>query len=136
MFAIKSKICLFIRSQNAETGPPLGTVLGNLGVNAPKFVKEFNDFTKELPSYFVLKVFVYVLEDRSFTFSVFLSTTSYFLTFVKFSKNNLSLIHKEYCITLKNVIQLALFKFPTLSLQKSLPIILGTVISSKLVIVF
>jgi len=136
MFNVKSKICLFIRSQSAEIGPPLGTVLGNLGVNASKFAKDFNDFTKELPSYFLLKVQINILEDRSYNFSVFLPTSSYILTFVKFLKQ-ISILKKQvYYITLKDVIQLALFKFPSISLQKSLPIIIGTVHSSKLVIVF
>lgn len=72
---------MFVRSQSAETGPPLGTVLGNLGVNAIKFVKDFNDFTKELPSYFLLKVHIYILEDRSYNFSVFLPTMVFFLVF-------------------------------------------------------
>jgi ribosomal protein L11 len=40
-------INIIIRSKSAESGPPLGTVLGNLGVNTVKFVKEFNDFTND-----------------------------------------------------------------------------------------
>jgi len=135
MFNIKGKLCLFIQSQNAEIGPPLGTVLGNLGVNASKFAKDFNDFTKELPSYFLLKVYIFILEDRSFSFSIFLPTSSYILTFIKFLKQN-NEITKHYCIFLKDLIQLALLKFPTFALQQSLPIIIGTVISSKLFIIF
>ena len=134
MLDVKTKICLFIRSQTAETGPPLGTVLGNMGVNAPKFVKEFNEFTKELPSYFLLKVYIYILEDRTFQFSFFLPTTGYILNFVKFSKI-ISKNKNQNCISLKNVIQLSLLKFPTLSLNKSLPVIIGSVNSSNLFIV-
>jgi ribosomal protein L11 len=132
MFNVKAKICLFIRSQNAEIGPPLGTVLGNLGVNATKFTKDFNEFTKDLPNYFLLKVHIFILEDRSFTFSIFLPTSSYILTFIK----NLKQGNKQFCISLRNIIQLALFKFPFFPLQQSLPIIIGTVISSKLLIIF
>jgi ribosomal protein L11 len=70
MLEIKHIIFLFIRAQGAESGPPLGTVLGNVGINAIKFCQSFNDFTKELPSYFVLKVKILIMEDRSYAFSV------------------------------------------------------------------
>lgn len=83
MFHVKTKVCLFVRSQSAENGPPLGTILGNMGVNAIKFVKDFNEYTKELPSYFLLKLHIYILEDRSYKFSVFLPTTGYILSFIK-----------------------------------------------------
>jgi ribosomal protein L11 len=135
MFHVKTKVCLFVRSQSAENGPPLGTILGNMGVNAIKFVKDFNDFTKELPSYFLLKVHIYILEDRSYKFSVFLPTTGYILSFIKkfeiFDK-----IKKKPVISLKNVIQLCLLKFPKISLLKSFPVILGTVNTCGLTIIF
>jgi len=51
MLEVKNVVFLFIRSQHAESGPPLGTVLGNIGINAVKFCKEFNEYTKDLPSY-------------------------------------------------------------------------------------
>ena len=84
MLLTKNIIFIFIRSQTAESGPPLGTVLGNLGINATKFCKDFNDFTKDLPSYFLLKVKIVILEDRSFNFFVFLPTTGFILSFLKF----------------------------------------------------
>jgi ribosomal protein L11 len=135
MFNIKNKVSLFVRAQCAETGPPLGTVLGNLGVNAIKFTKEFNDFTKDLPSYFFLKVHIFILEDRSYQFSVFLPSTGFILSFVK-SLKFIDKNRKHYFVILKDVIQLAILKFPHLSLQKSLPIIVGTVVSCGLFIVF
>jgi len=46
---------IYIRSNSAEAVPPLGTTLGNIGVNALKFCKEFNEFTKDLPNYFFIK---------------------------------------------------------------------------------
>ena len=39
----------FLVSNSAEPAPPLGTILGNLGVNTVKFCEEFNLFTKNLP---------------------------------------------------------------------------------------
>ena len=54
---------VFIPSGNAESGPPLGTVLGNLGVNTVNFCTEFNEFTKDLPFYFVLNLKIYVYDN-------------------------------------------------------------------------
>jgi ribosomal protein L11 len=36
----------YLMSQKAEAVPPLGTILGNIGVNTIKFCDEFNQFTK------------------------------------------------------------------------------------------
>lgn len=138
MLAVKNTILLFIRAQSAESGPPLGTVLGNLGLNATKFCKEFNEFTKELPSYFLLKVKIIILEDRTYTFSVFLPTTGFILMFVKLqvlakkSAKNL----KNILVSLQNLVSLAKLKFPNFFLHKSLPIIFGSLLSCRLYILF
>ena len=134
MLDIKNVIFLFIRSQSAESGPPLGTVLGNIGINAIKFCKDFNEFTLELPSYFILKVKIVILEDRSYNFFVFLPNTGFLIMFVKQERWVLhsSKKVKENFISLKDVIQLAKLKFPDLSLKVSIPIIIGTVNSCHL----
>jgi large subunit ribosomal protein L11 len=80
MILISKCINLYIRSQGADPGPPLGTVLGNLGVNAVKFCKDFNDFTKELPDYLVLGVYIYIYIDKSFFFRIFEPTLNNLLT--------------------------------------------------------
>ncbi len=128
----KNFIELYIRAKSAETGPPLGTVLGNLGINAVKFCKEFNEFTKELPSYFLLKVKILIFEDRSYSFSILSPTTGFILMFVKL-KINMDFTLKikkgvKNTISLKNVVQLAKFKFPNLALHESIPVIIGSVI--------
>jgi len=64
------KLTLYIRSNSAESGPPLGTTLGNIGVNTLKFCKEFNEFTQDLPNYFLLKVVITISENKSFIFKI------------------------------------------------------------------
>ena len=135
---IKNVIFLFIRAQIAESGPPLGTVLGNLGINAVKFCNDFNDFTKELPSYFLLKVKILILEDRSYNFFIFPPTTGFLIMLIKTQKKIEKSFNKKglNIISLKNVVQLAKFKFPNMNLRNSLPIIIGSINSGKLKIDF
>jgi len=119
----------FLISKSAEPLPPLGTILGNLGVNTIKFCEEFNNFSKNLPSYFLLKVVIYVLDNRSFKFDIFFSSTSFILNLLKFEKiikiRFYDRLHDKniICILLKDVIQLALFKFPKIDLKKSIHLI-------------
>ena|ERR1700722_17640412 len=137
IFPVRSSLYFYIRSQSAEIGPPLGTVLGNLGLNASKFVNDFNDFTKELPSYFLLKVFIYILEDRTFSFSIKLPSTGFILMFIKHQKNVIKFSKRimESYVFLKDVVQLALLKFPNMPLKQTVPIILGTVNSCQLKVI-
>lgn len=119
----------FLISKSAEPVPPLGTILGNLGVNTIKFCDEFNIFTKNLPNYFLVKVIIYILDNRSFKFEVLFPSTTFILNILKFEKTLkvkfFDRLHDKVvtCILLKDLIQLALFKFPKQLLVKSLPII-------------
>lgn len=53
----------------ASAGPPVGSILGQHGLNLMDFVNSFNDRTKDLMGKDVL-VHVQVFEDRTFTFKV------------------------------------------------------------------
>ena len=137
MSEITHTIVIFLRAQSVESGPPLGTILGNLGVNTVKFCKDFNDFTKELPNYFSVRVTINIFEDRSFNFYVEAPSTGFILSLLKFErivkKNGRDFT--ENCVLLYDVIMLAKFKFPDHALINSVKIILGSVVSAGLVIV-
>jgi len=119
----------FIMSNNAEPSPPLGTILGNLGVNTIKFCEEFNKVTKNLPLYFLLKTQITIYENRSFTFKLKCSSTSFFLNLLKFERMLKIRLHDRIhekvinCILLKDILQLALFKYPNYDIKKSILII-------------
>jgi ribosomal protein L11 len=138
---IKHKFCFFIRAQSAEIGPPLGTVLGNSGINATSFVKEFNEFTQELPNYFTVRVHILLFEDRTFDFTIEPPSTGFLLNFLK-KKKEVEMIKKRkeeivpanYIIGLKDIVQVALFKFPEMSLVDSVPMVIGTLHSCGLII--
>jgi large subunit ribosomal protein L11 len=133
------KTC-FLTANGAEPIPPLGTILGNLGVNTIKFCEEFNIFSKSLPTYFILKTIIYIFENRSFEFKTFFPSTSFILNLLKFEKTIKVILFGRIndqviiCIKLKDILQLALFKFPKYDLKNSVPLVLGTVKSMNLII--
>lgn len=136
----KSKLVIVLLSvyaQQAEAGPPLGTILGNLGVNTLSFCKEFNEYTKELPKYIKVRVRIVVEPNRGFTFSVFTPTLGALIALSvqeKSIEGSNDLIHK--CITIDTVVQLALFRFPSISLEKTVPVVLGSIKSSGLYLLY
>jgi large subunit ribosomal protein L11 len=70
---------MFLRANSVESNPPLSTILGNYGVNTVAFCKEINEYTKDLPNYFLLEVIVLIKEDRSFSFSIKKPTVAFLL---------------------------------------------------------
>src|SRR5450432_4062866 len=121
-------VTIFLRAKMAESGPPLGTILGNLGINTIKFCNEFNDFTKDLPSYFLLKVKILILEDKSVSFTVNLPSIGKLIGLLKFDRTveqyGKAII--QSCILTKHVVQLAKLKFPHLDLQVAMSIVCGS----------
>jgi large subunit ribosomal protein L11 len=128
-------LTLYIRAGQAESGPPLGTTLGNIGVQTVKFCKEFNDFTKELPTYFLLKVKIIITENKSFSFSVEQPPIGFIIFLLKknekIKKKDGSEVILNY-IFFEDIVKLAKFKFPDLNLAKSIKIIKGCLYSSKI----
>ena len=133
---------IYILSQSADPSPPLGTVLGNLGVNTNTFCTSFNAFTKSLPNYFSLKVTIFVLENRTTSFIVALPSIGYILSLLKFNKAVKVRVFDRYhekmvaCVKVYALLQLAKLKFPFCSLKKSFPVVLGSVKSMNLTVVY
>jgi ribosomal protein L11 len=65
-----NKFSIYLRMGSVESGPPLSTILGNFGINTVKFVKDLNDFTSELSTYFLLVVNVVISIDRTYKFEI------------------------------------------------------------------
>ncbi len=66
---VVTQIKLQIPAGAANPAPPVGPALGQHGVNIGKFVKSFNDATKQKEGV-VLPVIIDVYEDKSFDFIV------------------------------------------------------------------
>lgn len=66
---IKANLKFRVPAGRASAGPPVGSILGQHGLNLMDFVGAFNDRTKDMMGKNVL-VHVQVFEDRTFTFKV------------------------------------------------------------------
>lgn len=132
---------VYIQVQNAEPTPPLGTILGNIGVNTVKFCDEFNKFSKSLPSFLIVKVKIYINENKTFHFNIQSLSITYILKLLRYKHivkmyiNNRLCDKEIMCIKLKDIIVLSLFKFPDKQLNESLNIFFGIVKSMNLKII-
>jgi large subunit ribosomal protein L11 len=129
------KLVIYIRANGAESGPPLGTTLGNIGVNTIKFCKEFNEYTKELPNYFMLRVSITIAENKAFTFTTDLPSIGFLIYLLKKEetfKNKDGVVISNSYIYLEDLLKLAKFKFPSFDIKKSSKIIKGTLLSANI----
>jgi ribosomal protein L11 len=77
---------MYLRSNKVESGPPLSTILGNYGINTVSFVDDLNDYTEDLPDYFLLKVDIFIFEDKTYEFEVNIPTVSALIRLCSFNK--------------------------------------------------
>jgi ribosomal protein L11 len=128
-------LTIYIRSATAESGPPLGTTLGNIGVSTLKFCKEFNEYTQDLPNYILLKTNILVTENKSFTFNVELPSVGFLINLLKkeiTGKNKDGIVFSYQYISLESLLKLTKFIFPHSDLQKSVKIIKGSLLSANI----
>lgn len=134
MRSVQHKINVFIRAHQAEPGPPLGTILGNLGLNATKFCNEFNSFTGDLPEYFHLQVEISILDDKSFVIKAELPSIGAILSLLKqertFKRGAKEIT--EAFIRRSDVVELAMLKLPQEPLERAVPIVCGTALAAGL----
>lgn len=67
--AIKGNLKMRLPAGRATAGPPVGSILGQHGLNLMEFVQAFNDQTKDMMGKDVI-VHLKVYEDRTFTFEI------------------------------------------------------------------
>lgn len=64
---ITARIKMKIPAGKASPAPPVGSTLGQYGVNMMDFINAFNEQTKDLGNY-IIPVHLDIYEDRSFSF--------------------------------------------------------------------
>jgi large subunit ribosomal protein L11 len=66
---VRANLKMKIRAGQATAAPPVGSTLGQYGVNMMDFINPFNDATRELQGTMVT-VHITIFEDRTMTFRV------------------------------------------------------------------
>ena len=130
---------MFLRANSVEANPPLSTILGNYGVNTVSFCKEINEYTKELPNYFLLEVTITIKEDKSFSFTIKEPSVSFL---IKLCAHNFIILKKgqggikEFTIrsiSLRDIYMISIFKYGYCN-SFTLKILYGILRSSKYLI--
>jgi large subunit ribosomal protein L11 len=67
--AVKANLKMKIRAGQASAAPPVGSTLGQYGVNMMDFINPFNDATREMQGAMVT-AHITVYDDRTMTFRV------------------------------------------------------------------
>jgi len=75
----RNKMFTHVRSQMATASPPLGTQLGQVGINVAAFVKDFNLKTSIMRPGVRIPCYVTVNPDRSYNLSMSSPPWSYFI---------------------------------------------------------
>ncbi len=126
----------------ATTGPPLGPLLGQFGVNTPSFCKQFNEATSVFSSLMknklvLLSVKIIIYDDKTLGFVVQKPHTSFLIKQLrkKLSSSNQAL----YVLSLEDVFKIVHFKFNGVNNSKLLfkfsRVVLGTAASMRTIIV-
>jgi len=129
-----------LRMGKIEAGPPLSTILGNVGINTVKFCKELNEFTKDLPFYFLLEVKIYIYADKTYKFLVCEPSAALMLRLVSVKKEIKVQISGGYksklvdAVKIEDIFLVSFFKFDN-CLENSLKSIYGTVSSLNLYVI-
>jgi len=125
---VVNSFVVVIPAGRAVTGPPLGPILGQYGINTGSFCKQFNELTAGLDDFNDILVYVSVrvdlYDDRSF--GLFFSKPSVSFL-VKLVTGVLVGSSKQYRPVLNklDIIRIARFKFPTTNLCSASLIVLN-----------
>ncbi len=126
----------------ATTGPPLGPLLGQFGVNTPSFCKQFNDATSIFSSLIksklvLLSVKIIIYDDKTLAFIVQKPHTSFL---IKLLRKKLPAVSSSlYVLTLEDLFKIVQFKFGPIKTEihlfKLSKVVLGTAFSMQTIIV-
>ena len=126
----------------ATTGPPLGPLLGQFGVNTPSFCKQFNEATSIFSSLIKgklvsLSVKIIIYDDKTLAFVIQKPHTSFLIKQLR--KKLSSAGSTFYTLTLNDLFKIVFFKFGFIKndahLFKFSKIVLGTALSMKTIVV-
>lgn len=130
------KIKLFVPAGGATTTPPFGPILGQYGVNTVQFCKDFNEFTEGLSLFFdesiedyfggfLLSVDITINEDKTYNYVLNKPSTSFLLRLLTGVKVG-SPQRVVGTLSIKELVLLSQFKFPSYKLLSACKMVAGT----------
>jgi len=136
---VMAKLKVYLSAGEAKATPPLGPLLGQYGINTVQFCKEFNEVTEGFIEFFnsddieeetflssfELIVYIYIYDDRKFSFEICKPSTSFLLRLMA-SVNKGDPKAMRYCLSVLDLIKIALFKYPQEKLYSAVMMIKGT----------
>jgi large subunit ribosomal protein L11 len=126
----------------ATTGPPLGPLLGQFGVNTPSFCKQFNDATAIFSStvknkLILISVKILIYDDKTLGFIIAKPHTSFLIKQLRKKISGFGSIF--FVLTLEDILKIAKFKFNCANsdseLYKVCKIIIGTARSMQTILI-
>ena len=127
---VVKKVGLQIQAGKANPAPPVGTVLGPLGINLQEFCTKYNDATKDKMGD-VVPVEISVYDDRSFDFVIKTPPTSFLIKkYAKIQKGSVKGKNEVVAtLTKEQLKEIAETKLPDLNaynLEEAIKIVSGT----------
>lgn len=136
---VMAKLKVYLSAGEAKATPPLGPLLGQYGINTVQFCKEFNEVTEGFIEFFnsddieeetflssfELIVYIYIYDDRKFSFEICKPSTSFLLRLMA-SVNKGDPKAMRYSLSVLDLIKIALFKYPQEKLYSAVMMIKGT----------
>lgn len=126
-----NKIKLQVKAGEANPAPPIGSTLGQHGINIMEFCRSFNSRTQEVEKGLPLPVVIDIYGDKSFTFVIKTPPTSVLLLKALSIKKGSATPHSQKIgkITLSQIEDIAKIKQPDLT-AKDLKAAMNTVIGT------
>ena len=127
---VVKKVGLQIQAGKANPAPPVGTVLGPLGINLQEFCTKYNDATRDKMGD-IVPVEISVYDDRSFDFVIKTPPTSFLIKkYAKIQKGSLKGKNEVVAtITKEQLKEIAEIKLPDLNcydVEEAKKIVAGT----------
>lgn len=126
----------------ATTGPPLGPLLGQFGVNTPSFCKQFNEATSIFSSVIknklvLLSVKIIIYDDKTLGFIISKPQTSFLIKQLR--KKIISSGSSFYTLSISDLFKIVIFKFGYIKdsdeFFKLSRVVLGTGLSMQTILV-
>lgn len=124
MIKIIKKIKLNLDAGKATPNPPIGSILGQYGINIISFCNEYN---KKTQPFLGLKIPVSIILNQNKSINILLHIPTLSFLIIYFSLNNIITIEK-----IKKILEIKIKEFYPISKKKCLSMIKGTLKSMNI----